>query len=169
MLKKQPETYLRIARWLTPSEQDRPLLNPLVDVSFVAEFKPQLDQYREPLLVMGHQPYRYILYAEHFPGGLRFVSVLDEQKITTEMPGRDDIRAAIRVTYSPGEGKLTATVNGQEVAVYEPPQLILAPAEITVGRNLVKPDWSTERFTGRISDIVTSVRPTAPETRPHLQ
>ncbi len=169
MLKKQPETYLRIARWLTPSEQDRPLLNPSVDVSFVAEFKPQPDQYREPLLVMGHQPYRYILYAEHFPGGLRFVSVLDEQKITTEMPGRDDIRAAIRVTYSPGEGKLTATVNGQEVAVYEPPQLILAPAEITVGRNLVKPDWSTERFTGRISDIVTSVRPTAPETRPHPQ
>ncbi len=159
MQRNQTATYLRIARWFSPGAQVRPLLNPSVDVSFHADFRPQPDRYREPLLVMGHQPYRYILYAEHFPGGLRFISVLDEQRITTELPGREDLQAAIRVTYSPSEGKLTAIVNGQPVAVYEPPQLILAPADITVGENRVKPDWSTERFTGRISDIVTSVRP----------
>ncbi|MDR3700176.1 MAG: hypothetical protein P4L56_11105 [Candidatus Sulfopaludibacter sp.] len=169
MLKKQPATYLRIARWFSPTRRVRPMLNPAVDVSFVAEFRPQPDRYREPLLVTGHQPYRYILYAEHLPGGLRFVSVLDEKRIATELPGRDDIRAEIRVRYDPGAGKLTATVNGQQVAVYEAPQLILAPEEITVGENRVKPDWSTERFTGRISGIVTSVRPTARETHPRPQ
>ena len=68
MLKNRPMNYLRIARWFSPIEQFRPMMNPAVSVAFTAEFTSQPDHFREPLLTMGRQTYRYLLYVEHSAG-----------------------------------------------------------------------------------------------------
>jgi hypothetical protein len=160
MRKTRPANFLRIARWFSPWEQSRPVLNPTVDVSFTAEFGSQPDHDREPLLIMGYQPYRYILFAEHSSNGLRFVSSMGETPpIITEIAGRDDMQADVRVTYAPESGELTAMVNRQQIAVHQVPTLMLAPAEVTFGENRVEPGMTSRRFKGKIRDESTIVRP----------
>ena len=108
---------------------------------------------------MGNMPYRYILFAEHFPGGLRFVSLLRNKPVVTEVTGRDDMQVGIRVTYDPASHRLAVAVNGRDIAVYGMPGLIPAPAEITLGENRVEPGLTNELFTGQIRDVVRSVQP----------
>lgn len=158
MLKNRPKNYLRIARWFSPVEHFRPMMNPAVNVAFTADFTPRPDQFRDPLIVIGHEPYRYFLFAEHTPGGLRFVSLYDKTAIVSEAEGRNDMRAQIRVMYDPGSGKLTATVNGREVAIHDIHTLVMAPAEIAMGENRLDPGLTNARFTGRIHDVQIGVQ-----------
>ncbi len=159
MLKARPINYVRIARWFSPFEQFRPLMNPAVNVAFTADFAPQPDQFRDPLIVMGHQPYRYFLFAEHSAGGLRFVSLYEKTAIVSAAEGRKDMRAEIRVTYDPQSGKLATAVNGREVAMHDIHTLVMAPAEIAMGENHLDPGLTNARFTGRIHDVIKAVGP----------
>jgi hypothetical protein len=158
MLKNRPLNYLRIARWFSPVEQFRPTMNPAVRVTFTAEFTSRTDHLREPLLTMGRQVYRYFLYAEHSAGKLRLVSRSENSTMVHEVEDRDRL-AEIRVTYAPESGKLATAVNGREVLVHDIGTLVTAPAEITIGENRVEPGVTTARFTGRIHDVVKTVRP----------
>ncbi len=73
MLQNHPQRYLRIAGWFSPIARFRPLLNPSVSISFTAEFVPQDDGFREPLVTLGRTD-PHFLYVEHQAGGLRLVS-----------------------------------------------------------------------------------------------
>ena len=159
MLRTRPITYVRIARWFSPNEYYRPILNPTVAVSFAADFISQPDRYREPLLLLPNQPFRYVLFAEHCPGGMRFTSFLNDFPIVTDAECHEGMRADVRVTYDPDAHQLSAIVNGRELAVHNLPALVLAPAEVTIGENTVEPGLTNERFTGQIHDVVESVRP----------
>jgi hypothetical protein len=171
MLKNRPINYLRIARWfspawLSPVEQFRPMMNPAVSVTFTAEFMSPPDQLREPLLTMGRQPFRYFLYAEHFAGSLRLVSRSENSTIAHEIEGRGLRLAAIQATYSPESGKLAITWNGREILVHDIGTLVTAPSDITVGENRIDPGVTTARFTGRIHDVVKTVRAAPAVTKP---
>ena len=48
MLKSRTVSYLRIARWFSPFEQFRPMLNPKVAIDLTAEFKAQPDGFLRP-------------------------------------------------------------------------------------------------------------------------
>ena len=158
ILKNRPINYLRIARWFSPVEQFRPMMNPAVNVAFTAEFTSQPDHFREPLLTMGRQAYRYLLYAEHSAGKLRLISRSENSTIMHDVEHREDRRAEIRVTYVPESGKLAITVNGREALVHDIGTLVTAPADVTIGENHVESGLTAARFTGRIHDVVKTVR-----------
>lgn len=166
MLKNRPINYLRLARWFSPLEQFRPLMNPAVRVTFAAEFTSPPDQLREPLLTIGREPYRYFLYAEHSAGKRRLVSRSENSTIVHEMEDPLPRLAEIRVTYAPESGKVAIALNGREVLVHAIGTLVTAPAEVTVGENRIEPNVTTARFTGLIHDVVKTVR-TAPAVTMH--
>ena len=166
MLKNRPINYLRIARWFSPVGQFRPMMSPAVSVRFTVEFTSRPDYLREPLLTMGRQAYRYFLYAEHSAGTLRLVSRSENSTIVHEMEGRGDSPTEIEVTYVPESGKLATTVNGRGVLVHDIGTLVTAPADITIGENRVEPSVTAARFTGRVHDVVKTVRTARVATTP---
>jgi hypothetical protein len=166
MLKNRPINYLRIARWFSPVAQFRPVMNPEVSVTFTVEFTSRPDYLREPLLTMGRQAYRYFLYAEHSAGKLRLVSRSENSTLVHEMEDRGGSPTEIEVTYVPESGKLATTVNGREVLVHDIGTLVTAPADITIGENHVEPSVTAARFTGRVHDVVKTVRTARAGTKP---
>jgi hypothetical protein len=152
ILKSRTVSYLRIARWFSPIEQFRPMMNPKVVIDLIAEFKAQPDGFLEPLITTGQQSYRHFLSVEHLPGRLRIISRSDTSTIAHEIedPGRKPV--GIRVTYSPESGKLTIAINGQEVLGHAIGILVTAPAQITVGRNNIEFN-AVKRFTGKIYGV----------------
>lgn len=132
----------------------RPLLSPPVHIAFTADFPARPNQFREPLVLIGGQAYRYLLFAEHFPGGLRFVSVADNAPVTREL---EDRPTAIEVIFTPETGKLTATGNGQLIATHTMGAMAIAPGEIVLGENSVDPGLTAPNFTGRLGNPVVSL------------
>jgi hypothetical protein len=158
MVKRRPESYVRLARWFSPSQESRPVLNPHVTVTFTAEFRRQPDRFRDPLVLLGGRAYRYFLFAEHVGGKLRMVSVADGAVVQQDIEGADDQRAEIRVQYDPASGRLATSINGREVAVHELGTLVMAPSQILLGENNVDPGMSAPRFTGQLSGVQKQVR-----------
>jgi hypothetical protein len=166
MLKNRPINYLRIARWFSPIGQFRPMMNPAVSVTFTVEFTSRPDYLREPLITMGRQAYKYFLYAEHSAGKLRLVSRSENSTIMHEMEDRGDSPTEMQVTYVPESGRLATTVNGREALVHDIGTLVTAPADITIGENRIEPSMTTSRFTGRVRDVVKTVRTARTVTKP---
>jgi len=150
ILKNAPATYLRVARWFSPIERFRPVMNPRVTVDLSARLVPHDDGFREPLVTMGQRTYRYFLYAEHAAGKLRIVSRADGSSMTHEMEMPTGRTPAIRVTYSPESGNITTAIDGEDVLVHRIQTLVTAPAQVTVGENQIDDDVTVERFTGQI-------------------
>jgi hypothetical protein len=152
MQKQRPANYVRLAQWFSPIPRFRPLFSPAVRVAFTAEFTPQPDGFREPLLMIGGAWYRYVLMVEHFAGGVRFISMADKNPVVREL---DRGPAAVEVTVE--SGKLRVTVNGSEIAAHQMGTLVVAPDEIVIGENGVDPGLCAPRFTGRITGLVRSI------------
>jgi hypothetical protein len=153
MLKNRPASYVRIARWFSPVEQFRPMLNPKLVVEVSAEFAPQPEGFREPLITIGRQPYRHFIYVEHLAGRLRIVSQSDASRMAHEMSDPGARPVGILVTYSPESGKLTTAVDGREILVHAIGTLVTAPAQVTAGENRIDLNMTVGRFTGRIREV----------------
>ena len=82
------------------------------------------------------------------------------------MEDRGDSPTEIGVTYVPESGKLATTVNGRVVLVHDIGTLVTAPADITIGENRVEPSVTSARFTGRVQDVVKTVRTARAVTTP---
>jgi hypothetical protein len=156
MLKQRPGEYVRIARCFSPVRKLRPLLNPAVNVAFAAEFPSRPGAFREPLLAMGRQAHWSVLYVEQSAASMRLVSQSDNSTVasTTNLPRHADIG----VTYDGRSGILAARVNGREALVHKIGVLVTAPVEVTPGENRIEPNIAAPRFTGRIGNIVKTVR-----------
>jgi hypothetical protein len=115
---------------------------------------------------MGRQAYKYFLYAEHSAGKLRLVSRSENSTIMHEMEDRGDSPTEIQVTYVPESGRLATTVNGREALVHDIGTLVTAPADITIGENRIEPSMTASRFTGRVRDVVKTVRTARAVTKP---
>src|SRR5262249_12802065 len=59
VLRNRPATYLRLARWFSPVERFRPMLNPAIAVDLKVHFRPHDDAFREPLVTIGDQIDRF--------------------------------------------------------------------------------------------------------------
>jgi len=164
LFKKRPRTYLRVARWFSPLENYRPLLNPRIRVDFSAEFPPQNDGLSEPLLTMGDRTYRHFLYVQHVNSKLLLVSQCEASTAKQDIPRPDAtarFAARFHVEYSPDSGKLSVSVNGQELLVHKIDNLLTAPWQVSVGENRIDPGVTGERFTGRIGTVSKSVEASA--------
>jgi hypothetical protein len=163
LFKQQPRTYLRLARWFTPSENYQPLLNPRIQVDFSAEFQPQSNGMREPLLTMGDRTYRHFLYAEHADSRLRLLSRCEASTVQQEID-KPNGPVQFHVEYSPESGKLSVAVNGRELLVHTIQNLLTAPWQVSAGENRIDPGVTGGRFSGRIGNVSKLVR-SGPSTR----
>jgi hypothetical protein len=159
MLRNRPKSYLRTARWFSPMERFRPVMNPVVEVRFTAHFPDNPHSQREPLVTMGRQAHRYMLYAEGPAGKLRLVSRAENSTVVEEVQHRAGEPADIRVMYSPESGKMATMLDGREVLVHEVGTLVTAPADVTIGENRVESGLTAARFSGQIADVIKTVRP----------
>ena len=57
------------------------------------------------------------------------------------------------MSYAPEAGKLTVSINGQEILGSPIGILVTAPAQVRVGENHVEFNVAVERFTGRIYGV----------------
>ena len=149
LLRNRPETYLRIAHVFSPIARFRPALNPGFSAAFTAQFTPQPEHYREPLLTLGRQEFRYFLYAEHVAGKVRIASRQAESEIDCLIdPTRP---AAFAVLYDPAARTMHVSIDGQERITHPIANLVTAPADETIAENRIDPNITEPRFTGRIT------------------
>jgi hypothetical protein len=153
ILKSRTASYLRIARWFSPSEQFRPMMNPKIVIDLTAEVKAQPDGFLEPLITMGQQSYRHFISIEHLRGRLRIISRSDTSTVAHEIEDPGAKPVGIGVMYHPESGKLTIAINGQEILAHAIGILVTAPAQITVGENNIEFNVAVKRFTGRINGV----------------
>jgi hypothetical protein len=146
VLRNRPEGYLRLARWFSPFERYRPMMNPRVEVGLSASLTGLPNNYGEPLVTMGRQVYKYFLYVERANGKFLLISRTDASRVEYAMEDRDLPRAEIRLTFSPETGKMVTVLNGREVLVHEIGTLVTAPAEVTVGENRIDIDVAGPRI-----------------------
>jgi hypothetical protein len=165
ILKLRPAGYVRMARWFSPFERYRPMMNPYVDVALSAGLAGVPNNYGEPLVSMGRQVHRYFLYVERANGKFRLISRDDASRVEYVLEDSDVRKAEIRLTYNPETRKMITTLNGREVLVHEVGTLVTSPAEVTVGENRIDHNAAAPRFTGAIENVSTRVT----ETRPPLR
>jgi hypothetical protein len=148
LLRQHPDAYLRIARVFSPISKFRPALNPEFSAAFTAEFVPQPEHYREPLVTLGRQAYRYFLYAEHVGGKVRIASRLDDSEIDCLIDPTRPVEFSLR--YDRAARTMHVAIDGQERLTQPIPNLVTAPADETIGENRIDPNITEPRFTGRI-------------------
>jgi hypothetical protein len=148
MLKNHPEAYLQIARAFSPIAKYRPALNPEFSTAFTAEFIPQPDNYREPLVTLGRQAHRYYLYAEHVGGKVRIASYRELSEIDCVIEPSRPVQIALK--YDRVARVMHVSIDGQERLTHLIGNLVTAPDDVTIGQNRIDPNITNTRFTGRI-------------------
>lgn len=150
VLKNRPAAYARLARWFSPVTILRPMMNPSLDVKFSAEFAPQPDGTREPLLTIGRVPSRQRLYAEWHGPDLRIVLETASSNTNFELASPGVRPVEIQVRYVPESAKLAVAINGRDEIVADPEIIFTAPAQVTVGEDATGSSGAPARFSGPI-------------------
>ncbi|HEY7334175.1 MAG TPA: hypothetical protein VH639_04765 [Bryobacteraceae bacterium] len=150
ILKNRPASYVRIARWFSPTPKSRPKIDPEIAIDLRLVFSPQAPGYREPLISIGHSHYAYSLFVERAGDVLRFASDSDESEKSYEMPFPGDRPVALRLSYSPRTHILTEEIDGEKAIAQPISMLISAPADIKIGDNPGDLGRAGRRFSGAI-------------------
>jgi hypothetical protein len=150
---------LRIARWFSPVEDFRPILNPKLSASFTAQFVSQRDGFREPLISAGRPVHGYFLYVEHQTGQLHLISQSDNSTVVYSMVEPGERRVNITVEYSPDSRAITVKIDGTAVIVHPVETLVTAPADVAIAEDEMQPDVTGTHFTGRLRGVKKIVEP----------
>jgi hypothetical protein len=150
VMKKKPLRYVKIARWFSPVERYRPVLDPEIDVHFAASFSNKSFEETEPLFSMGHRASRYYLAAHHADGKVRLESHCEGSTVTYDLGAFSTRVVDYRVVYRPGGETVTVAVDGREVLTHRIGRLVTAPAQVRIGEAPRHDSLSILRFTGKI-------------------
>ncbi len=152
-LKKRPESYLRLARTFSPSPRLRPVANPPLDVTIHATGVEMPDGIQEPLLSVGLNARRYVLFIEHRGGKLRLMSAADESTQTIAEGLPETAPMTVRVTSEPEIVRVS--VNGAPPMEHKVGMLVSAAVQIAVGVNDPFNYPIQPRFYGSISQTAS--------------
>ena len=132
-----PRHYVQLARWFSPIERFRPLLNPVTRIRGFFLFPSPCPSRSEPLLSLGEFGSRYLLSAQCTESG--------RIRLTSETSVRDpDIRTvdlqlttpglyAVGLDFHPEDRVMTVTWNGQVVLRHPLRFLVTARSQIHFG------------------------------------
>jgi hypothetical protein len=123
--RSRPQDFVGIARWFSPVERHRPLLNPNLTVDYSAPIPAA----KQTLFTLGHPGYRCDITVERIDGKLRLASRIDTATLTRDLPDPGSAPQAFRIAYS--GGKLVTAFNGAPVLVQPLANLIVAPSQVT--------------------------------------
>jgi hypothetical protein len=133
----RPRHYVQLARWFSPIERFRPLLNPVTRIRGFFRFPSPCSSRAEPLVSLGEFGSRYLLSAQCTESG--------RIRLTSETSVRDpDIRTvdlqlappglyAVGLDYHPEDRVMTVTWNGQVVLRHALRFLVTARSQIHFG------------------------------------
>jgi hypothetical protein len=147
-----PRSYVELARWFSPVQRFRPMLNPVFRARAVFQFPETCDFHKEPLLSLGEFGSRYLLSAEC--GGPREIRLISESSIrhpdvlSVSLPFAAPGLYAVGWEFSPKDLTMTVTWNGAIVMRHPLRFLVTARSQILFGEDptLGNPDT----FVGRI-------------------
>jgi hypothetical protein len=147
-----PRSYVRLARWFSPVERFRPLLNPVFRVHGVFQFPGTCDSRKEPLLSLGEFGSRYLLSAECAGDGqIRLISessVRHPDVRSVSLPYAALGLYAVGLEFSPENRVMTVTWNGAIVLQHPLRFLVTARSQIYFGEDPSLGNQDT--FSGRI-------------------
>ncbi len=126
MLKNRPDRFVKIARWLSPAEELRPILNPAIDLRFHVQ-EPKAMSYRQILFAAGRAPLRYELYVESIGGQRTLVSTYNGLTASRELPAPP---ADYRIQYSAPSYELRVSAEGAEILKQKIGALVTSPSQI---------------------------------------
>jgi len=156
----RPASYARIARWLGPGGDLRPLLNPRVSAEAMVEFPVSQTTAREPLIATGEFGSRYALDAEKLSANI--------VRLTSAVAPTSDNVQTVEVVLAPGPNRVAVEFapagrvmsvywNGHVVLNHQLSFLITAPAQIRFGEETLF--GRTARFSGRVAAVQQKIEP----------
>jgi hypothetical protein len=132
-----PHSYVKLARWFSPVERFRPLLNPILRVRAVFESPGPCPPRKEPLLSAGEFGSRYLLSVEC--AGVGRVRLISESSVrhpderSVELPFASPGRYEVGLEFSPNNRTMTVTWNRNIVLQHPLRFLVTARSQIHFG------------------------------------
>ncbi|MDZ4802752.1 MAG: hypothetical protein SGI92_31710 [Bryobacteraceae bacterium] len=142
-LKKRPDSYLRLARTFSPTAHVRPVKDPPLDITLEATPEPLPDGLKHPLLSLGRDAYRYLLYVEHKDHKVSVISKTDESAVPCASGLPESVSLRVHMVYDTTAQTMRISVNGGPPVEHKTGLLITAPAQVQIG--------ATDRFYYEVS------------------
>jgi hypothetical protein len=150
-----PDLYTRIARWFSPVERFRPLLNPHVQAGGRFHFSGSCWSGEQPLLSLGEFGSRYALSAECLPHNrLKLISgnaPLSANARTIEVLSNQPGLNSAGIEFTPEDSMMAVKWNGVTVLRHPLPFLITARSQISFDGDPSIPD--TPRLDSRFTSF----------------
>jgi hypothetical protein len=160
-LQHNPRAFVALARWFSPVQQLRPMLNPRLDGEALFEFPAATNVTSWPLMAAGRFGSRVAIQAELINANrLRITCIAGTpgDAVTAEATLLRDRPNRMRVTFSPADHALSLEWNGERVIRRQLAYLITAPAQFTIGED--RSEVSNVRtFIGRVQVVRKIVGP----------
>jgi hypothetical protein len=133
-----PESYFRLARWFSPVERFRPLLNPRVHVDGYFYFSVPCSPAAQPLISIGDFASRYLVSEVCQEGtSLRIVSSWGEPRFpemrVADIPLERSGFERVDVDFSPQDRNMTVRWNDKVILTHPLPFLFTARSQVRVG------------------------------------
>jgi hypothetical protein len=136
-VQSSPASYVNLARWFSPIDRFRPLLNPVLHVGAVFDFTGPCPASKQPLISTGEFGSRYMLSAECAAGGRILLisqdSILNPAERSVEVPFTSPGSYEIGLDYTPNDNFVTVTWNRNTVFHYALRFLVTAPSQVHLG------------------------------------
>jgi hypothetical protein len=158
VLSSRPASYVRIARWFTFKQDLQPMLDPVVRVTLEIFPSALASGSREPLLALGGQGSRHVLYMEHRDKQAILVSHADTRDVPDATATIDNKPTRITFAYDPVLHTAFVSVDNQLVLKHPLPSLVTAPAQVVIGSNGAS-GFVGQTFSGRWQMIEKVVTP----------
>jgi hypothetical protein len=146
-----PRSWVQLARWFSPLERYRPVLNPVVRVRGIFQFAPCYLK-KEPLISLGEFGSRYLLSAEcGQTGRIRLISESSFRYPgvqTVDLPFAAPGLYSAGLAFNPANLVMTVTWNGQTVLEHPLRFLITSRSQIHFGEDPTL--GNQETFSGQI-------------------
>ena len=159
ILQQRPVRWIRVARWFSFSDRQKPLLNPPVAITAQVRFKKHGPGLQEPLFVLGYDAHRWALYAEHTPNGVLLTSASRSGTVKPERLLQPDRDFQIRAAYDTDKKIMSTVVDGEPLIRQQLEGLVLAPSQAQLARNHNIPFFTYPEFTGAMNVIECRIGP----------
>jgi hypothetical protein len=147
-----PRTYVRVARWFSPVERFRPMLDPQIAIEAAFGFP---DDYAGtmPLVGAGRIGARYSLFATMIDNSrlrLTSFSANHSSQENAEVPLLPGAPNRLKLDYIPENHTIEIHWNGELVMRHAITALVTAPAQVTVGQDHTDFSPGTAHFQGNV-------------------
>ncbi|MBC7927587.1 MAG: hypothetical protein H7039_18225 [Bryobacteraceae bacterium] len=149
-LRKRPDSYLRLAGWFSPLPEHRPVDLPSFRVTLSGQTAPMPDGIRQPLLSVGRQVHRYVLYQEHARGQIQLISHTDAANVIAASGLPEAAPHALELAYDSPTRVLSIRTDASSPVQHATGRLITAPSQIRIGEQLADYFLTVPRFVGKV-------------------